>query len=67
MGCTKSRLTIGLSTLRQGDQTGREYVHKFKQKAVDSQILEEYAKVLLVNGLNKDSLTRLGSYISSTC
>ena len=33
---------------------------------MDSQIPEEYAKVLLVNGLNKETLTRLDSYISTT-
>jgi hypothetical protein len=33
---------------------------------VDSQILEEYGKVLLVSGLNKETLTRLDSYISMT-
>ena len=33
---------------------------------MDSQIPEEYAKVLLVIGLNKETLTRLDSYISTT-
>ena len=32
---------------------GREYVGEFVRKAMDSMIPEEYAKVLLVNGLNK--------------
>ena len=45
---------------------GREYVREFERKMVDSQIPEEYAKVLLVNGLNKETLTRLDSYISTT-
>jgi hypothetical protein len=33
---------------------------------VDFQVPEEYAKVLLVNGLNKETISRLDSYISTT-
>ena len=43
----------------------REFAREFERRAQDAEMAEEDAKVLLVGSLNKDTLSRLDTFVTT--
>ena len=56
LGCTRVNLKIGLARLQQEGRTMKEFARQFERRAVDAEVLDEDAKILLISALNMDTL-----------
>ncbi len=66
LGCSRVNLKLGLAFLKQEGRTMKEFAREFERRARDAQMDEENAKVLLVGNLNKDTLTRLDTFVTTS-
>jgi hypothetical protein len=66
LGCSKLYLKLGLAFLKQETRSMKEFAREFERRARDAEMTEEDAKVLLVGNLNKDALSRLDTYVTTT-
>ena len=66
LSCSKLNLKLGLAFLKQETRSMKEFAREFERRARDAEMTEEDAKVLLVGSLNKDALSRLDTYVTTT-
>ena len=65
LGCSRANLKLGLAFLRQETCSMKEFAREFERRAQDTEMVEEDAKVMLVGSLNKETLSRLDTYVTT--
>ena len=66
LGCSRVNLKLGLAFLKQETRSMTEFAIEFERNARDAEMYDDDAKVLLVGSLNKDTLARLDTFVTTT-
>lgn len=65
LGCSRVNLKLGLAFLRQENMPMRDFAREFERRARDAEVVDDDAKVQLVGSLNKETLQRLDTYVTT--
>ena len=65
LGCSRVNLKLGLACLKQESRPMKEFAREFERRALDAELTEEDAKAHLVGNLNRDSLMKLDTFVTT--
>ena len=65
LGCSRLNLKMGMALLKQESCTPKDFARMFEGQARDAGIGDEDAKVLLVGSLNRNTLQRMDTYVTT--